>query len=99
MSDDEKSMWLSIAMGCIEVVKSEEQGIKKKGSRVSVLNNLYENAGRSIDLYRLVEWPLPKLLIASAVLEKIELEIKQKFSPKLVGRDSKGRFIALANGV
>ena len=97
MSDDEASMHISLAMGHIECVREFEATQGKKGSiRVTRLENLYENCGRVIDEYRLISWPLPKQNMAGFVLDRIQKLIRQSFASKLVGRDDKGRFVAVA---
>lgn len=94
MNDDEKSLHICLAMGLIELVKTDEEDTKPKGARAAKLKNLYDGLDKIIDMFRINSWPLEKQILAGVVLDKIELTVKRSFNPKLVGRCNKGRFIA-----
>jgi hypothetical protein len=84
-------------MGHIECVREFEATQGKQGNiRASRLENLYSNCGRVIDEYRIVSWPIQKQILAGEVLDKVHELIRKAFYPKSVGRDEKGRFIALS---
>jgi hypothetical protein len=92
MGPDEKAIYLSLAMGLIELVKADEEDTKPKGARAVALKNLYSNCDKIIDFYKIVDWELSKQQQASRTLEAIELLVSRRWSPKLVDRDAKGRF-------
>jgi hypothetical protein len=92
MGDDEKAIYLSLAMGLIELVKADEEDTKPKGARAVALKNLYSNCDKIIDFYRLVEWDLDKQILAGKTLERIEKLVSGTWTPKVVGRDERGRF-------
>ena len=92
MDDDSKALYICLAMGLIEMVLTDEVDTKPRGARATALKSLYDRCDKIIDYYRLVSWPLEKQLLAGTTLERIEKIIEGTWSPKLVGRDEKGRF-------
>lgn len=94
MTDDEKTMHVSIAIGALETVRFGEEQINPKSARATALKNIIDNAYRVVDMYRINSWEQEKLNIAARVLEKIEADITRAFSPKTVTRCPKtGRFL------
>lgn len=97
MNDDEATIHITLAVGCLEVVRYYEEKLKPKGTRARALNDLIDRSLKVCDLYRVEAWNMEKQAIASKVLDKIEALVKRSFTPpKLVGRDDKGRFTVLS---
>lgn len=100
MTDDEKAMHVSIAIGALETVRSAEYDIKPKSARSLALANLIDNSLRVLDMYRANAWVDSKRTKAAYVLDAIERMISRSFGAvvekPLVGRDStNGRFVKL----
>lgn len=95
MTDDSKAMHLMLAVGAFETVKAHEEDANPKSARSRAIQGAMDKVMKVVDLYRLNAWEDAKLKKAGRLLDEIEVRTNQTFNPKLVGRDSKGRFTKL----
>lgn len=96
MNDQEASIHIVLAVGCLETVRYYQTKVNPKSARARALSDLIDRSLKVCDMYRVHAWSQENQNKASNVLDRIEQMVKQKFDPKLVERDSKGRFKKLA---
>lgn len=92
MSDDCKTIHISLAIGHLEIVRYEENKLNKKSARARAVNDLIDRSLKVCDFYRMEAFSPEKLAIASKLLDEVEKMTNQRFAPKLVDRDERGRF-------
>jgi hypothetical protein len=76
MTDEHKAFFLSVALGAFESVKEHE---KPGSTRYRKLDNALDNCLKAVDLYRPEAWSFEELNKASALLDEINLRIKELF--------------------
>lgn len=81
MSDDEATIHITLAVGCLEIVRYHENKHKPKGARARAVNDLIDRTLKVCDLYRVEAWDIKKQAVASTVLDKIEALVSRSFTP------------------
>jgi len=100
MTDDEKSIHVSLAVGHLDLVHYFEKKENPKGIRAREVGRVIDQSMRLIDLFRLFAWEGEKSAKASRFLDEVERLTAREFGvPKLVGRDERGRFVKLEEGL
>jgi len=80
LSEDAKTIHISLAIGLLEIVRYDENQINKKSARSTALAKIIDDNMKLIDQYRVNSWEDPKKAIASQVLDEIEVLINSRFS-------------------
>ena len=96
MTDNEASIHVSLAIGCLETIRYDENKQNPKSARSRALNDLIDRSLKVCDMYRLHAWTQENQNKAAKVLDSIEVMVKQAFNPQMVSRDEKGRFAKIS---
>lgn len=80
LSEDAKTIHISLAVGMLEIVRYDENKFKPMGARTRAINNLIDNSLKVCDFYRINSWPAHKLNKATNVLDDVESLVRQYFS-------------------
>lgn len=79
LSEDAKTIHISLAIGLLEIVRYDENQINKKSARSTALAKIIDDNMKVVDQYRVNSWEDPKKAIASQVLDEVENLINAKF--------------------
>lgn len=94
MNEATKRLHIYAALGMLEMVRSLEEDINPKSARSLALKNLIDNSIRVGDFYNINKLCVENTM-ANRLLDEFYENVRRTFSPKLVGRDARGRFCSL----
>lgn len=77
LTDQHKAFFLSVALGAFESVRGDE---KPGTARHRKLTNAMENCLKAVDLYRPDAWGFEEMNKASALLDELNVRIREMFS-------------------
>ena len=76
MNDNQKAFFLSLALGCFEIVREHEP---ENSARYRKLVNALDNTCKAVDLYRPEAWCQDEMDKATALLDEFNGRIRETF--------------------
>jgi len=80
MTEDAKTIHISLAIGLLEIVRYEENRINHKSARAIAVGKLIDHSLKVVDYYRVNSWSGDKLSLASDTLDEVEKLITERFN-------------------
>ena len=76
LSDDQKAVYLALAVSAIESIRSDEFDRNPKSARHRMINDLIDRCLKSIDYYRMDAMPLDKLNKVGEIIDQLQITLR-----------------------
>lgn len=76
MTDDQKAIYLALAVSAIESIRSDEFDRNPKSARHRMVNDLIDRCLKAVDYYRMNSLPIDKLNKVGEIIDQLQVMLK-----------------------
>lgn len=78
MNDDQKAVYLALAVSALESICADEYDINPKSARYRAIDGLIERSLKAIDMYRMEAMKPDKLTRIGAIIDKLQVLLMEE---------------------